>query len=133
MKEGQTMIESTVVLIKPDAFDRRIVGKLLAIIEDGPFSITDLDIYMWTYAKAAEFYGRQHADKPYFVQLVKQMSSGRLMQMQLHGDGAILKWRNRLQMLRDLRIEKGYVGPKNLLHGSDSVESYEHESKVLWG
>ena len=67
--------EQTLILVKPDAFQRKLVGKILQRFEDKGFDIKQLKTYNFRMDKAQEFYS-VHKNKPFFNELVSFICSG---------------------------------------------------------
>ena len=80
-------------MIKPDAYKH--IGKILTDVEESGFELTNLKMARFTDDNAFGFYGAEHGDKAFFPDLVKFMTSGYVVGMELtdpKGD-AITKWR----------------------------------------
>lgn len=136
------MRERTVALIKPDAFRRRLVGEIVSSIEGYDLEIIEARICRWQpHEMAVAFYGRQHHGRPYFEALCAFMASGPLMVLLLESDDAIQRWRRlmgpwqekeraRLEMAGTIRghYMEGDSTMENLVHGSDSRESFLYEA-----
>lgn len=125
--------QQTVALFKPDVWKRGLGGVLLMEVEHLPLRISWLHGRLWSLDLARRFYGRQHEGKPYFEDLTRFMAGGFVMEMVLEGADSILRWRNFVTITRKRFLAEGYIGPSNLLHGSDSKDSFEHEIKALVG
>jgi nucleoside-diphosphate kinase len=135
------MEERTVALIKPDAWERHLVGHIIERIEQRNLSIDFMMRYRLAEGEAVEFYGRQHRGRSYFVDLVNFTASGPILAMVLSGEQAIRVWR---QMMGPASVDerpsgtirgdlaRGVPNPRNLVHGSDSQESYRHEVATLY-
>lgn len=129
-------MERTVALIKPDAVKRKLAGKFIEMIDTSTCGLVIEDIRLlsvragdpgWGWSPE-NFYGRQHKDKPYFGRLVQVMSEGPVYALRLSGDNAIENWRLMLKIARDRYMLPGVEPAYNLLHGSDSMDSYIHEA-----
>jgi nucleoside-diphosphate kinase len=129
-------VEQTLLLIKPDAVERNLVGEILSRVERAGLAIRRLRMVRLTAAEAREFY-KVHEGKPFFNGLVLRMSSGPIVAAVLQGRGAI-------ERLADLvgptdpakapsgtiRNEFGLSIEKNSVHRSDSPETAEEE--IRW-
>jgi len=140
-------VEHTLALIKPDGVARKLVGKILHIIEEhevGPseyFKIIRLQMMDMSIERAKWFYGRQHEGKPYFNELCEFMSSGPIVVVILKANKAIDHWRYlmgpssytaRMQFQIRTRFQRSSDRlMENLVHGSDSRESFSHEVLAL--
>ena len=80
--------EETLIVIKPDGFERKLTGKILARLEDKGFKIKDLKLFNFTIPKAEEFYS-SHRGKRFFDELVSFISSGPVVACILDGNNAI--------------------------------------------
>lgn len=135
-------MEQTIALIKPDGVARRMIGHIILDIESyNELSIAHLQTMTWSLGRARAFYSRQHEGKPYFDELCEFMSSGPLVGMVLEGADVISKWRllmgpNDSHKREPFQIRAKYQAPnarmmENLVHGSDSKDSFDHESAIL--
>jgi nucleoside-diphosphate kinase len=120
------VIEHTLAIIKPDAVSRRLVGKILARIEERGFRLRALKLMQMSQQVARTFY-QVHAERPFYESLTTYMSSGPVVPMLLERDNAI-------QSLRDLmgatdpqkaasgtiRRDYGESIERNAIHGSDA-------------
>lgn len=132
------MTERTLVLIKPDGVERKVVGEVLARIERKGLSIVALDLRTVDRETAEQHYA-EHDGKPFFESLLEFITSGPLVAAVVEGPRAIAAWRQ-LAGGTD-PVEKAAPGSvrgdfaletqSNLVHGSDSPESAEREIK-LW-
>ena len=115
------MPSRTLGLIKPDAFERRIVGQIISAIElRGLLRITSAKTVELTQDQAKEFYA-EHAERSTFDRLAEFMASGPclVMLLELNKDNAWELWR---KMLVDLRTKfRSGAGERNSAHGSSSV------------
>lgn len=141
----ETEKEYTLALLKPDAWRRGMIGRLVNRIEnmnlDAPMEIRYIQSVRLSLAMAQYFYGRQHKGKPYFDTLTTFMSSGPIVGLVLLGPAAINRWRyemgNADPIMRRpgcIREDLGRRGDEiweNLVHGSDSTESFDHEVQAL--
>lgn len=126
-------IEQTLSILKPDATERNITGKINAMFEDAGLRIVAQKRILLSKSGAEAFYA-EHKERSFFQELVDFMSSGPVVVQVLEGDGAIAK--NRLVMgatnprdAADNTIRKLFaknVG-ENSVHGSDSAEAARRE------
>ncbi len=132
------MIERTLVLVKPDGVARGLVGEVLSRIERKGLTLAALELRMVPRDVAVEHYG-EHADKPFFDGLLEMITAGPVVAAIVEGERAVAAFRQ-LTGGTD-PVEKAAPGTlrgdfalstqKNVVHGSDSVESAEREIK-LW-
>lgn len=130
------MKERTFALIKPDAVAAKVVGRILDQVE-AEFELVSLHLIHWTRREAEEFYG-EHRGRPFFVGLVDFMCSAPMVCMILERDNAIQAWREMMGATNPeeakhntIRHQFGTAGPRNAVHGSDSVKSAQREMDFL--
>ena len=126
-------MQRTLAIIKPDAFDRQVVGAIVQRIEDAQFRICAMRLVNLTKAKAEGFYA-VHKEKPFFDSLTDFISSGPVVVMVLEAPDAIAKWRRLMgttdpaQAEREtLRRDYGSSIERNATHGSDAPETAAFE------
>jgi nucleoside-diphosphate kinase len=130
--------EQTLILVKPDAFQRKLVGKILQRFEDKGFDIIQLKTYNFKMDKAQEFYS-VHKNKPFFNELVSFICSGRVVACILVGNNAIITVRIMICHTKSfdaapgtIRGDYGLEITNNIIHASDSLESFIKESSVVF-
>jgi nucleoside-diphosphate kinase len=126
-------MERTFAIIKPDAVERRLVGKILARIEDAGFTIRGMRMHHLTKKEAEGFYA-VHRERPFFGGLTDFMSSGPVVLLALEAPDAIKKWRNLMGATDPgkadagtLRKEFGSNIERNATHGSDAPDTAAFE------
>ncbi len=132
------MSEQTLIIIKPDAFERKLTGIILSRFENKGFLIKELKSYIFTKEKAEEFYS-DHKNKPFFSELVSFISSSTVVAFILEGDNAINIVRQMIGSTRSFEAQPGTIRgdyglgiTNNIIHASDSNESYIKESNVIF-
>jgi nucleoside-diphosphate kinase len=132
------MNEQTLIVIKPDAFERKLTGKILSRFENKGFLIRELKSYIFTKEKAEEFYSL-HKSKPFFSELVSFISSSKVVACILEGENAINTVRLLIGSTRSFDAQPGTIRgdfglgiTNNIIHASDSHESFIKESKVIF-
>lgn len=127
------MIEQTLAIIKPDAVERKLIGKIISRYEEEGFKIIDLKKQRLTADDARDFY-IEHKGKPFYESLVKYMTSASVILMVLEKENAIQKNREVMGATDPksaapgtLRKEYGLSIEKNSVHGSDSPSSAARE------
>jgi nucleoside-diphosphate kinase len=131
-------MDRTLILVKPDAFSRGLTGEIVARFERKGLEIVTLR-HMRMDRELAERHYAEHAEKPFFGELVDFITSGPLVAMVLEGTDAVTAARqvigatNPLEaapgsIRGDLAIETG----QNLVHGSDSSESAQREIELFF-
>jgi nucleoside-diphosphate kinase len=126
-------MERTFAIIKPDAVERRLVGKILARIEDAGFTIRGMRLHHLSKREAEGFYA-VHRERPFFGALTDFMSSGPSVVLALEASDAIKKWRTLMGATDPgkadagtLRKEFGSSIERNATHGSDAPETAAFE------
>lgn len=133
------MIERTLVLLKPDAVARRLVGKIIARFEERGFWIKAMRFQMMTQEIADQHYA-EHREKPFYPSLCAFMQSGPLVALVLEGPGAVQAVRDMVGKTNALesppgtiRGDYGLSKQHNLIHASDSPASAEREIAIWFG
>jgi len=131
------MAERTLVLIKPDAMERRLAGRILARFEGRGLSIRAAKLLLVDEALAGEHYA-EHREKPFFGELVAFITSSPTLALVLEGESAIKVVRSTMGATNPVDSAPGTIRgdlalamPDNLVHGSDSPASAEREI-ALW-
>lgn len=132
------MIERTLVLVKPDGVRRGLIGEVISRFERKGFRIVALKMIRMSREKAMDFYS-VHKDKPFFKDLVEFMTSGPIVAMILEGDSAVSVVREIIGTTDGRKASPGTIRgdfalsiQENVVHASDSPESFERESKVIF-
>ena len=132
------MNEQTLIVVKPDAFERKLTGTILSRFEVKGFLIKELKSYIFTKEKAEEFYSA-HKDKPFFNELVSFISSSNVVACILEGENAINIVRLMIGSTQSFEAQPGTIRgdyglgiTKNIIHASDSYESFIKESTVIF-
>jgi nucleoside-diphosphate kinase len=131
-------VEQTLIVIKPDGFKRKLGGKILARFEEKGFQIKNLKLYNFTKEKAQEFYS-VHKDRPFFGELVSFISSGTVVACILEGNDAVNTVRLMIGATKSFEAAPGTIRgdfglgfTENIIHASDSPESFIKESRVIF-
>ena len=132
------MSEPTLIVIKPDAFERKLTGTILSRFENKGFVIKEMKSFIFTKEKAEEFYSA-HQNKPFFHELVSFISSSTVVVCILEGENAINVVRQMIGSTRSFEAQPGTIRgdyglgiTNNIIHASDSYESFIKESKVIF-
>jgi len=130
------MSQRTLVLLKPDAVRRGLVGEVLSRFEAKGLSIVAMELRTIDGASADEHYA-DHVEKGFYPPLRDFVTSGPLVAMVLEGDEAIEVVRalngatdGRKAAPGTIRGDLSLSNRENLVHGSDSPESAEREIKI---
>jgi nucleoside-diphosphate kinase len=131
------MKEQTLVLIKPDGVARSLTGEIISRIENKGYIVTGIKMLTPTAQQLAQHYA-EHQGKPFYEPLIEFMSSGPIVALRVEGDRVIEGFRSLAgttdpttaapgTIRGDLGRDFGEKVQKNLVHGSDSVESANRE------
>ena len=127
------MPERTLAIIKPDAVERRLAGRILARIEGAGFTVRAMRLHRLTKTEAEGFYA-VHRERPFFGGLTDFMSSSSCILLALEAPDAIRKWRALMGATDPgkadagtLRKEFGSSIERNATHGSDAPETAAFE------
>ena len=130
--------EETLIVIKPDGFKRNLTGKILSRLEDKGFKIKDLKLFNFTKEQAEEFYS-SHTEKPFFNELVSFILSGPVVACIIDGNNAINTVRLLIGSTKSFEAAPGTIRgdfglgiTDNIIHASDSSESFIKESTVIF-
>ncbi len=132
-------VERTLVLIKPDAVQRGLAGEILARFERRGLAIREARLVQVDRALAEQHYA-EHAEKPFFGELVAFITSAPTLALALAGESAISVVRTTMGATNPTDAAPGTIRgdlalamPDNLVHGSDSPESAERELQLWFG
>jgi nucleoside-diphosphate kinase len=128
------MLERTLLLIKPDGVERRLVGEIIGRIERKGLTIAALELRIVTDELARRHYA-EHDGKPFFGSLLEFITSGPLVAAIIEGPRAVTALRQLVggtdpvekAAPGTIRGDFGLETQFNLVHGSDSPESAERE------
>ena len=122
-------MEQTLALIKPDAVERNIIGKILAMIENDNFKIRQMKLTHMSEQLAKTFYAT-HEGKSFYDKLIKYMTSGSIIALVLEKENAVASYRQLIGATDPTKAEEGTLRKKfgisidkNSVHGSDSLEN----------
>ena len=126
-------IEYTFSIIKPDATERNLTGKINSYLEAADLKIVAQKMVHLSEDQAKQFYA-EHSERPFFGSLVSYMTSAPVVLQVLKGEGAILKNREVMgatnpadAMVGTIRKDFALNIEENSVHGSDSESSAERE------
>ncbi len=133
------MVERTLVMVKPDAVRRGLIGEVIGRFEAAGLTIRGLKMVFLDRREAEGFYA-VHRERPFFASLTQFMSSGPLVAMVLEGEGAIAKVRGLMGATDPAKAAPGTIRrdlasgiEQNVVHGSDSPESAAYEIPYFFG
>jgi len=131
-------VSRTLILVKPDAFGRRLTGEVIARFERKGLSIAALK-HMTVERELAERHYDEHREKPFFGELVEFITGGALVAMVLEGHEAVSAARQVIGATNPLEAAPGSIRgdlglevQTNLVHGSDSAESAQREIELFF-
>ena len=131
------MAERTLVLIKPDAMRRRVAGEILSRLERRGLDVRAAKLVQVDRDLAERHYA-EHAEKPFFAELVEFITSAPTLALVVEGDSAVSVVRTTMGATNPVNAAPGTIRgdlalamPDNLVHGSDSPESARREI-ALW-
>lgn len=126
-------MERTFAIIKPDAVERNIIGKILEKVEGAGFRVVGMKKIQLSKAEAEGFY-YVHSERPFFNDLCTFMSRSPVVVLALERENAIAKWREVMGATNPanadadtIRKEFGLSIEENTVHGSDLPESAAFE------
>ena len=132
-------VESTLLIVKPDAVRRGLIGEVLRRVEGKGLRLAELRMITIGRVTAEEHYG-EHREKPFFDELVGFIGSGPVVVARVEGERAVPVLRSligptdpALAPPGTIRGDYGLIITENLVHGSDSNESAERELKLFFG
>jgi nucleoside-diphosphate kinase len=132
-------VERTLVLVKPDAMRRQLAGEIVARLERRGVDLRAARIVTVDRPLAEKHYA-EHAEKPFFGELVEFITSGPTLALVVEGEGAIKTVRTTMGATNPADAAPGTIRgdlalsmPDNLVHGSDSPESAEREIGLWFG
>jgi nucleoside-diphosphate kinase len=131
-------MDRTLILVKPDAFQRGLTGEIIARFERKGLRIVALE-HRTLDTDVARTHYAEHEGKPFFDELVEFITSGPLVAMVLEGDEAARAARQVIGATNPLEAVPGSIRGdfaiavgQNMVHGSDSPESAEREAALFF-
>jgi len=125
--------QSTLLIVKPDAVRRGLIGEILRRVEAKGLGIAELRLIRIDRGLAEEHYG-EHRDKPFFGELVEFITSGPVVIAKVTGENAVAALRGLMGATDPIAASPGTIRGdlatligENAVHGSDSPESAERE------
>jgi nucleoside-diphosphate kinase len=130
-------LEQTLILIKPDAVERRLSAEILGRVERRGFVVRAGKLVRVS-RELGERHYEEHREKPFFGELVEFITSAPTWALVVEGEGAIATMRKTIGATNPADADPGSIRgdlatamPNNLVHGSDSPESAKREI-ALW-
>ncbi|WP_335869719.1 nucleoside-diphosphate kinase [Bacillus sp. 2205SS5-2] len=132
-------MEQTFLMVKPDGVQRGLIGEIVSRFEDKGFQLAGAKLMHISKELAEEHYG-EHKERPFFGELVEFITSGPVFAMVWQGENVIATARkmmgatNPAEALQGtIRGDYGITVGKNIIHGSDSLESAKRELGLFFG
>lgn len=132
-------MEKTLVIIKPDAVERHLIGKIISKYEEEGLDVIKLEMETATKEKTEEHYG-EHREKPFFEELTESFIGKRIVLMILEGENAVEKVRKINGATNPDKAEEGTIRKlfagsltENSVHASDSPENFKREEEIWFG
>jgi nucleoside-diphosphate kinase len=126
-------MERTLILVKPDAFERGLTGEILARFERKELRIVAMK-HMTVERELAEQHYAEHRERPFFGDLVEFITGGPLVALVLEGYEAVKAARQVIGATNPLEAAPGSIRgdyalevQTNMVHGSDAPESSARE------
>ena len=131
-------MERSLVLIKPDAMQRRLASAIISRLEGQELKLVALKMLHMDKALAERHYAI-HAGKPFFADLIDYITSTPIIAVVFEGEGAVEKIRRIMGATDPAKAEKGTIRAdfgldvqQNSTHASDAVETAEEEIKLFF-
>ena len=131
------MTDKTLILIKPDGVKKRHIGDIINRFEERGFNILNIRMFTLNSDQASDFYSI-HKEKPFFPELIDYITSGPIVQVVLEGNSAIEVVRHMVGATNSLKADSGTIRgdfglshTENVIHASDSVDSFNRELNIL--
>ncbi|MBV9972856.1 MAG: nucleoside-diphosphate kinase [Candidatus Eremiobacteraeota bacterium] len=131
-------MEQTLILCKPDAVSRGLVGEIVSRLESRGYLIVAMKMMQVDGDRARQHYS-EHKGKPFFDGLVEFITSGPIVAMCVEGESAIEGCRALIGATNPLQATPGSIRGdlaqmigRNLVHGSDSLNSAKRELEIFF-
>jgi len=131
-------MEKSFLMVKPDGVQRNLIGEIVNRFEKKGFKLSGAKLMQVSKDLAKEHYG-EHKDKPFFGELVDFITSGPVFAMVWEGEEVITTARQMMGATNPteaaagtIRGDFGLTVGKNVIHGSDSLESAKREINLFF-
>lgn len=132
-------MEHTFILIKPDAYERRLVGKIITRLEAKGFRLTAMNMMKPDDTLIDKHY-EEHVKRPWYPEFKKYIKSSKIIAMIWSGRNAVAQARLLIGATNPFEAQVGTIRGdfgmdtgRNLIHGSDSVSAAEREIELWFG
>ncbi|GHT11665.1 nucleoside diphosphate kinase [Planctomycetales bacterium] len=131
-------MEQTLIILKPDAVERQLVGEILRRFENKGLRIVEMKMLRISVDKAKQHYA-EHVEKPFYPGLEEYITSGPVVAAVIEGPEAIAVVRRMVGPTNGIEAPAGTIrgdyslsGQRNLVHASDSADSAQREIKLFF-
>ena len=131
-------IQRTLVLCKPDAVQRGLVGRIVSRFEEKGLKLAGMKMLHVTADLAGKHYA-EHVEKPFYGELVKFITASPVVALAIEGDNAVEVVRNLMGVTNPQKAGSGTIRgdfglnlTMNLVHGSDSLASAQRELALFF-
>lgn len=138
LRSDDPMMERTYIMVKPDGVQRGLVGDIIGRIERKGYKIVAIKMLLIEKERASRHYG-EHIGKPFFEDLVDFITSGPVVAMVVEGQDVVSGMREMMGKTDPARSTPGTIRgdfginlSRNVIHGSDSLESAEREIAIFF-
>jgi nucleoside-diphosphate kinase len=132
-------VERTFIMIKPDGVQRGLVGDVIKRFEQKGFTLAGMKFMSVSQELAEQHYG-VHKERPFFGSLIEFITSGPVVAMVWQGDGVVASSRLIIGATNPLTADPGTIRGdygvnvgRNLIHGSDAIETAQTEIALWFG
>lgn len=131
-------VERTLILVKPDGVAKKVVGEVISRIERKGLDLVAMQLRTLDEQTAAAHYA-EHEGKPFYPDLIEFITSGPLVAIVAEGQNAVAAFRQLAGATDPIKAETGSIRgdfstelSRNIVHGSDSVDSGQREAKIFF-
>ncbi|MEG6584102.1 nucleoside-diphosphate kinase [Dendrosporobacter sp. 1207_IL3150] len=131
-------MENTLVLVKPDGVERGLCGEIITRFEKRGLRVVGLKLLILSSEQAERHY-QEHVGKPFFERLLYYITSGPIVAMVIRGNEAVKIVRTMMGPTNPVNAPPGTIRgdyattmERNIVHGSDGIESAEREIKIFF-
>ena len=132
-------MERTLLIVKPDGVQKRLIGEILRRVESAGMSIKAMRMTQLDWNAAGRFYA-VHRERPFYHSLIEYMTSGPVVVVALEGVNGVARLRNLIGATDPDKAEEGTIRrlyadsiERNVVHGSDSEENGRIETAFYFG
>ena len=136
--DGKNMIETTLLMIKPDAVQRGLIGRIITRVEEKGFKIIGIKMQQLTESKVEQLYDI-HLEKPFFPILKDFILAAPIVALAIQGPSAVKVIRTLAGVTNSPEAQPGTIRgdfglnlTKNIVHSSDKVERAKYELSILF-